>query len=119
MYNTQKLLKQIIATIEKKELLFIQDVCAELNLARVTFYKHFPIDSEDYQTIGIALNKNKSHTKKTLRNVFRSTLASPAERMFLYKLLACEDEKQQINPVQEIKQIDPPKHEIILVEEKK
>jgi hypothetical protein len=117
LIDSNKLFKKIIKAIEKENIYFIQDVCLEVAVARRTFYNHFPLGSDKYDKIDMALNKNKSRTKRMLHNIFMSTLASPSERIFMYKLLACDEAKRQLNPAFGINQTTPTEHRITLVDE--
>jgi hypothetical protein len=112
--NRKKVYKICLETLEKEDVTTIEDLVTFLPIGRDTFYTYFPTDSEEFDIIKRAINKRKVKTKQLLRKVWKSPHASPAERIFYYKLLANKEEKEAIYDTSIRAQVEPPKHEITL-----
>ena len=95
-YDTNKLYEQAIEHIEKNNLFFIEDVCAYLGISKDTFYRHFPLESDESNSIKERLNKNAMRTKVSIRSKLHQS-TSPAGLLALYKLLATEDERRALS----------------------
>jgi len=112
-----------ITTIQNnKNIFFTKTLIAYLPISTSTFYKYFTyskVSAEAMESIQDLLNKNKVKAKDHLINSMMSGRTSPSEKIFMFRLLANEDEKLQLNPVHEVRQVEPPKHHITLVEEAK
>jgi hypothetical protein len=94
-YNTSELYQQALEEIDKNNLFFIEDVVAYLGIDKSTFYKHFPIDSNESNAIKERLNKNAMRTKVSIRSKLHQS-KSPAGLLALYKLLATNDERKAL-----------------------
>lgn len=57
-YKTSELKRQALKAIDKHRLIFISDILGYVPCSRLAFYKHFPIESNDYKDIIDALYKN-------------------------------------------------------------
>lgn len=112
--NRRKVYKICLETLEKEDVTTIEDLVTFLPIGRDTFYTYFPTDSEEFDIIKRAINKRKVKTKQLLRKVWKSPHASPAERIFYYKLLANKEEKEAIYDTSIRAQAEAPKHEITL-----
>lgn len=112
--NKRKVYKICLETLEKEDVTTIEDLVTFLPIGRDTFYTYFPTDSEEFDIIKRAINKRKVKTKQLLRKVWKSPHASPAERIFYYKLLANKEEKEAIYDTSIRAQAEVPKHEITL-----
>jgi len=112
--NKRKVYKICLDTLEKEDVTTIEDLVTFLPIGRDTFYTYFPTDSEEFDIIKRAINKRKVKTKQLLRKVWKSPHASPAERIFYYKLLANKEEKEAIYDTSIRAQAEVPKHEITL-----
>lgn len=112
--NRKKVYKICLETLEKEDVTTIEDLVTFLPIGRDTFYTYFPTDSEEFDIIKRAINKRKVKTKQLLRKVWKSPHASPAERIFYYKLLANKEEKEAIYDTSIRAQAEVPKHEITL-----
>lgn len=113
-YNKEKIYKNALDIIKNKEVLFISDVISFLPCGKSAFYDFFPKNSEESESLKSQLDKKKVHQKIMLRKFFACKLASASERIFLYKLLANDEERQAIYGSTENIAVDPPKHQIIL-----
>ena len=112
--NRKKGYKICLETLEQEDVTTIEDLVTFLPIGRDTFYTYFPTDSEEFDIIKRAINKRKVKTKQLLRKVWKSPHASPAERIFYYKLLANKEEKEAIYDTSIRAAVEAPKHEITL-----
>lgn len=112
--NRKKVYKICLETLEQEDVTTIEDLVTFLPIGRDTFYTYFPTDSEEFDIIKRAINKRKVKTKQLLRKVWKSPHASPAERIFYYKLLANKEEKEAIYDTSIRAAVEAPKHEITL-----
>jgi hypothetical protein len=112
--NIEKVYKLCLETLEKEDVTTIEDLVTYLPISKETFYKYYPIDSDEYDIIKRAIEKRKMKTKQLLRKVWKSPHASPAERIFYYKLLANKEEKEAIYDTSIRAAVEAPKHEITL-----
>ena len=95
-YDTGKLYEQAIEAIEKNNLFFIEDIVAFIPCSKATFYDHFPIDSNELNTLKELLDQNKIKTKSGIRaKLWKSEKA--AELLALYRLIATPEEHQKLN----------------------
>ena len=116
-YKKEEIYKRALDIIKNKEVLFINDVIAFLPCGRSAFYEFFPKKSDESDTLKRELEQKKVKQKIMLRKFFGCKLASASERIFLYKLLANDEERQAIYGSTENIAVDPPTHEIILTHE--
>jgi hypothetical protein len=94
-YNRIKIYEQALELIEKKKLFFIEDVVTLLPCDKTTFYRFFEVESNEYNTIKEALDKNKIDIKNGLRNKWYNG-NNPLTQMALYKLIGTEEEYHRI-----------------------
>lgn len=94
-YNTKKLFQEASSIIEKHKLFFIEDVVALMPCTKSSFYKHFPIDSVEMNTLKEQIEKNKVMVKSSLRSKWYKSEA-PVLQLALYKLTATEQELQKL-----------------------
>ncbi len=114
-YNTEKLYKMALKIIQEREVRTIEGVIALMPCSKPTFYDHFPVESDEFNSIKRELNKKKVEGKERLIRMMGSiTHGSPAERIFLYKLWADKEEKEAIYDTSIKAKIETPKHEITL-----
>ena len=95
-YNKEKLYKQSLEAIEKHNLFSIEDVISFIPCSKPTFYEHFPIDSNELNTIKEALEDNKIKTKVEIRAELKKSKKA-AEHLALYRLIATPEEHQKLN----------------------
>lgn len=114
-YNTEELYKMALRIIKEKKVRTIEDLVSYMPCDRVTFYNHFPIRFDKFNTIRKELEQNKVAFKERLVNMWTSLAhTSPATQIFLYKLCANKEEKEAIYDTSIRATIEPPKHEITL-----
>ena len=95
-YNKEKLYQQAEEAIKKNNLFFIEDIVAFLPCDKTTFYRLFPVDCNEYNTLKELLDDNKVKTKSSIRaKLWKSNKAS--ELLALYRLIATSEEHQKLN----------------------
>jgi len=95
-YKTENLYQQAIKAIEENNLFFIEDIVAFIPCSKQTFYDHFPINSDELDTLKELLDENKIKTKSGIRaKLWKSEKA--AELLALYRLIATPEEHQKLN----------------------
>lgn len=95
-YKTKDLLEKSLKVIKEKKLFFIEDVVAYLPCNKMTFYNHFPIDSENMTLIKEALEVNKVAIKTSMRNKWYNS-NNPTLQIALMKLICSDDERKRIS----------------------
>ena len=95
-YNRDKIYQQAEEAIKKNNLFFIEDIVAFLPCDKTTFYKFFPVESNELNTLKDLLDDNKVKTKSSIRaKLWKSNKAS--ELLALYRLIATPEEHQKLN----------------------
>lgn len=114
-YNTEELYQMALKVIKEREVRTMNGLIALMPCSKPTFYEHFPLESNQLNHLKRELNKKKVEGKERLIRMMGSiTHGSPAERIFLYKLWADEEEKEAIYDTSIKAKIETPKHEITL-----
>lgn len=83
--------KEII--INDPDIIFIEDVIAELPCSKPCFYELFPVNSNEFNNIKELIDKNKIAIKKTLRRKWSLT-DNATLQLSLYKLAATKEERE-------------------------
>lgn len=95
-YDKKKIYQQAEEAIKKNNLFFIEDIVAFLPCDKTTFYRFFPTESNEYNTLKDLLDDNKVRTKSSIRaKLWKSEKA--AELLALYRLIATPEEHQKLN----------------------
>ena len=95
-HNKEKIYQQAIEAVEKHNLFFIEDVVAFIPCDKTTFYRFYPVDSNEYNTIKDLLEQNKIRTKSAIRaKLFKGEKAS--ELLALYRLICTPEEHRLLN----------------------
>ena len=95
-YDRNKIYQQAEEAIKKNNLFFIEDIVAFLPCDKTTFYRFFPTDCNEYNTLKDLLDDNKVKTKSSIRaKLWKSNKAS--ELLALYRLIATPEEHQKLN----------------------
>jgi hypothetical protein len=94
-YKTEDLFKKAKEAIEKHKLFFIEDIVAFMPCDKTTFYRHFPVDCNEYNELKELLDKNRIEVKSSLRSKWYKSTA-PALQLALYKLIASPDEHRSL-----------------------
>ena len=94
-YNTEILKAKAIEAIKKNKLIFIEDICAMLGIAKSTYYEHFPIASNDSNELTSLLDENKISLKVALRKKWFDS-DNATTQMALYKLCSTTEEHKKL-----------------------
>ena len=94
-YNTKELKEKAIETIKKNKLIFIEDVCAMIGIAKSTYYDHFKEGSDDSNELNTILNENKISLKVSLRKKWFDS-DNATLQMALYKLCSTSEEHKKL-----------------------
>ena len=95
----QKALKNIE---ENQKIVFLTDVYQSLGISASTFYRQFPVDSNEYNNINDALEANKTLMKREIRDRL-ANCKSPVGLLALYRLLGTQEERDALNSYREEK----------------
>lgn len=94
-YDTEILKAKAIEAIDKKKLIFVEDICALIGIAKSTYYEHFPIGSNDSNELSSLLEKNKISLKVNLRKKWFDS-DNATLQMALYKLCSTDAEHKKL-----------------------
>lgn len=95
-YDKNKLFKQAEQAIKNNNLFFIEDIVAFIPCNKDTFYRYFPVNSDEYVNLRNLLEENKVKTKSSIRaKLYKSSKA--AELLSLYRLICTNEERQKLN----------------------
>lgn len=94
-YKTKVLKAKALEVIKKNRLIFIEDVCAMLGIAKSTYYLHFKKDSPDSNELNTKLEENKISLKVALRKKWFDS-DNPTTQMALYKLCSTAEEHKKL-----------------------
>lgn len=78
------------------DIVFIEDLIIELGISKPTFYDYYPINSNEINEIKDLILKNKTTTKKFLRNKWKDS-DNATLNICLYKLLSSEEERELLS----------------------
>lgn len=94
-YKTKVLKEKALKAIKEHNLIFIEDVCAMLGIAKSTYYLHFKKDSTDSNELNTKLEENKISLKVALRKKWFDS-DNPTTQMALYKLCSTTEEHKKL-----------------------
>lgn len=95
-YDTKVLKQKAIEAIKKNKLIFIEDVCAMIGIAKSTYYDHFKEGSDDSNELNTILNENKISLKVSLRKKWFDS-DNATTQLALYKLCSEPDELKRLS----------------------
>lgn len=95
-YKTEELFEQAKKAIKKNTLFFIEDVASFIGIAKETFYKHFPLESDEMVAIKRMLNDNKIKVKTSIRGKLHKS-DKAGELLALYRMICTPEERQNLN----------------------
>ena len=95
-YKTEELKQKAIDAIKKNKLIFIEDVCAMIGIAKSTYYDHFKEGSDDSNELNTLLNENKISLKVSLRKKWFDS-DNATTQLALYKLCSEPDELKRLS----------------------
>lgn len=93
-YKKEELYQKALAAIKKHKLLFVEDVVSYLPCDKTTFYKHFPPDSNELNTLKAKMDTHKVAIKIKLRKKWQKS-NNPTVQIALYRL-SCTDEERKL-----------------------
>lgn len=96
MYDKEKLLNQAKKAIKEERLIFIDEVVAYLPCSLDTFYKYFPVGSEESEELKQLINNNKIEIKKGLRKKWYEG-DNATTQLALYRLTSTQEEHHKLN----------------------
>lgn len=95
-YDTEILKAKAIETIKKNKLIFVEDVCAMLGIAKSTFYVHFPVGKDDSNELMNLIYENRQVLKNSMRKKWFDS-DNATLQMALYKLCSTDAEHRKLN----------------------
>ena len=102
-YDTEILKQKAIETIKKNKLIFVEDVCAMLGIAKSTFYVHFPVGKDDSNELMNLIYENRQLLKNSMRKKWFDS-DNATLQMALYKLCSTPVEHRLLQPAYIIKE---------------
>ena len=95
-YDPKELFEKAKKLVKKNKLFWFEDIIAFLPIGKDTFYRYYPTDSEEYDTLKKLLEENRIGLKVSLRAKWHNSKA-PALQMALMKLISNEDELKRLS----------------------
>ena len=93
-YDRNKIFKQAQDVIREHNLFFIEDIVAWLPCDKTTFYRFFPTECNEYNTLKKLLEDNKVRMKTSIRaKLYRG---KGADLIALYKMICTDEERKAI-----------------------
>ena len=101
-WSSEKILKLANELIPNNDkVVFVQDFYELAGLSSSTFYRYIPSDSEDYKQIQDLIEPNRTQLKREIRDRLLEC-KNPTALVILYRLLATEEELNQLNSRYEV-----------------
>ena len=95
-YVTLELYQKAEKAIKQHNLFFVEDIVAFLPCDKTTFYKHFPIDSNENNNLKELLEVNRVSQKVKLRKKWGDT-DNATLSLALYKLTGTSEERKRLS----------------------
>ena len=95
-YVTLELYQKAEKAIKEHNLFFVEDIVAFLPCDKTTFYKHFPIDSNENNNLKELLEVNRVSQKVKLRKKWGDT-DNATLSLALYKLTGTSEERKRLS----------------------
>jgi hypothetical protein len=95
-YNKEQLFEQAKKVVVEHKLFFIEDIVAFLPCDKTTFYKFYPLESNELNEIKGLLETNRTELKVSMRSKWYKSNA-PALQMALMKLICTDDERKKLS----------------------
>ena len=93
-YDRNKIFKQAQDVIREHNLFFIEDIVAWLPCDKTTFYRFFPTECNEYNTLKKMLEDNKVRMKTSIRAKLYK--GKGADLIALYKMICSDEERKAI-----------------------
>ena len=94
-YDTEILKEKAIDAIKKNKLIFVEDICSMIGIAKSTYYEHFREGSNDSNELTSLLDENKISLKVSLRKKWFDS-DNATTQMALYKLCSTDVEHKKL-----------------------
>ena len=95
-YDRKKIFEQAKEVIVKHKLFFIEDIVAFLPCDKTTFYKFFPLESNELNELKGLMETQRTELKVKMRSKWYNSNA-PALQMALMKLIASPEELKRLS----------------------
>lgn len=95
-YNKKALYNQAMEAIAENKLFFIEDVVAFLPCSKETFYKKFPLKSDEMDAIKKALEDNRIVMKSSMRSKWYNS-ENPSLQIALMKIISTPAEYERLS----------------------
>jgi hypothetical protein len=95
-YNPDELFQQAKQVAESKKLIFIEEIVSFLPISKDTFYKYFPLHSDELDELKTIINNNKVAIKSTMRKKWYDS-ENPTLQLALYRLTSTAEEHKLLN----------------------
>ena len=95
-YSTEILKAKATEAIKKNKLIFVEDICAFIGIDKATFYRHFEVDSDNFNELRNLLEENKISLKVAMRKKWFDN-DNATLQMALYKLCSTDTEHKKLN----------------------
>ena len=93
-YDRNKIFKQAQDVVKEHNLFFIEDIVAWLPCDKTTFYRFFPTECNEYNTLKKLLEDNKVRMKTSIRAKLYK--GKGADLIALYKMICTDEERKAI-----------------------
>lgn len=94
-YNPKSIFEKAKEAITKHKLIFVEDICAFIGIAKSTYYVHIPVGSDYSNELNDLLEKNRIDIKVSLRKKWFDS-DNPTLQMALYKLTSTKEEHKKL-----------------------
>lgn len=95
-YDKKKLFKKAKKVAKEKELIFIEEIVSYLPMSKETFYKYYPVGSDELDELKTIIEDNAVEIKSGLRKKWRES-ENPTLQIALYRLTSRPDEHKKLN----------------------
>jgi len=95
-YDKLEIFKKAKEVTVKNKLFFIEDIVAFLPCDKTTFYRFFPTDCNEYNTLKELLEVNRVELKVSMRSKWYKSNA-PVLQLSLYKMIATDEERKLLS----------------------
>lgn len=94
-YNKDEIYEMAKNAITTHNLFFIEDVVAFLPIHKATFYRFFPPECDECDTLKKMLDDNKTRTKASIRNKLYK--GKGGDLIALYKMICTDEERKALS----------------------
>lgn len=95
-YNKTEIFETAKKKIVEHKLFFVEDIVAFLPCDKTTFYRFFPVESNEYNELKTLLETNRTEIKVSMRSKWYKSDA-PALQMALMKLISTPEELKRLS----------------------